>query len=206
MSSPTPPGATPARRLGPRQIRTLIIVAAAAVVVALLLKGLLTPAATTSPTAGATPGPAAPIVGHYAPNITVRDLSNNDVTLTSLRGKVVALNFWYVACEPCKYEMPALEKSYQQYRGQGFITLGVDVTDDPATMDTFIHELGVTYPVARDIDLRAATIYRITDTPSTFFIDRQGVVRYKVVGPLDTATLTTDVTTLLAPAKANGAK
>jgi peroxiredoxin len=50
----------------------------------------------------------------------------------------------------------------------------------------------------RDVDLRAATIYRVTDTPSTFFIDRDGVVRYKVAGALDAKTLHTDVTALLS--------
>ena len=110
----------------------------------------------------------------------------------------MALNFWYAACEPCTYEMPALEHAYQQYQAQGFVVLGVDTVDDPATADSFIHELGITYPIVRDVDFRAVTLYRVTDTPSTFFIDRDGVIRYKAVGALNTATLRTDVTALLS--------
>ena len=184
-----------------RRTRAIIIAALVIVTAGLLLKGLLTPATPSSATPGATPGAAAPVVGHYAPDVTLRDLSNNPVKLSSLKGKVVALNFWYAACEPCKFEMPALEHTYQQYQAQGFVVLGVDVVDDPATADTFVHALGITYPVVRDVQLRAATIYRVTDTPSTFFIDRDGVIRYRVVGALNTSTLQTDVTALLAQKK-----
>lgn len=205
MTSPTSPSASPhdpvpstsntqrTQRL--RRARGVIIALVVVVTAALLLKGLLTPATATTPSA--TVGAAAPEVNHYAPAFTVRDLANNDITLASLKGKVVALNFWYAACEPCKFEMPALEHTYEQYQSKGFVVLGVDVTDDPATMDTFIHSVGVTYPVARDTDLRAATDYRVTATPSTFFIDRNGVIRYKVVGALDTKTLQTDVGALM---------
>ncbi|HZC07573.1 MAG TPA: TlpA disulfide reductase family protein [Ktedonobacterales bacterium] len=200
MSNPSP---DPESRLIPqrspnRRTRALIIAALALITVGLLLKGLLTPAAPSNTTASATPGPTAPAAGHYAPDITLRDLSNNPVKLSSLKGKVVALNFWYAACEPCKLEMPALQRAYTQYQSQGLVVLGVDIVDDPATADTFVHAVGVTYPVVRDVDLRAATIYRVTDTPSTFFIDRDGVVRYRVVGALDATTLHTDVTALLS--------
>jgi peroxiredoxin len=194
MSSPSPE--PPALR--PQSYTRAIIISAVVVIaIGLLLKGLLTPAAPSNANPSATPGPAAPVVGHYAPDVTLRDLSNNPVTLSSLKGKVVALNFWYAACEPCKYEMPALEHTYLEYQSQGFVVLGVDIVDDPATADSFVHALGVTYPIVRDVDLRAATIYRVTDTPSTFFIDRDGVVRYKVTGALDAKTLHTDVTALL---------
>lgn len=199
MTIPTP-DPMPAK-ITTQRTRAIIIGALAVITVGLLLKGLLTPATPSNATPGATPGPAAPVVGHYAPDVTLRDLSDNPVKLSSLKGKVVALNFWYAACEPCKLEMPAFEHTYQQYQAQGFVVVGVDIVDDPATADTFTHALGVTYPIVRDVDLRAATIYRLTDTPSTFFIDRNGVIRYRVVGALSATTLTTDVTALLQAKK-----
>lgn len=198
IPSPDPESRSVGQRLSNRRTRAIIIAALVVVTVGLLLKGLLTPASQPKTTTGATPGPTAPVVGHLAPDITLRDLSNNPVTLSSLKGKVVALNFWYAACEPCKLEMPALEHAYEQNQSKGFVVLGVDVVDDPATADNFVHAVGVTYPIVRDVNLRAATIYRVTDTPSTFFIDRDGVVRYRVVGPLTTSTLNTDVTALLS--------
>ncbi len=195
MTSPTPPPYSGAHRfLRPRAI---IIGAVAIVVLALLLKGLLTPAPTTSGGAHATPGPAAPLVGHYAPGITTVDLSGNKVSLASLRGKVVALNFWYAACEPCKIEMPALQRSYDKYKGQGFVVLGVDVTDDAATTSAFVREVGITYPIVRDQEFQTVTSYNVTDTPSTFFIGRDGVIRAKVVGALDLTTLDANIGSLL---------
>lgn len=195
MTDPPPqPDTRTQRRLSPR---TLIIGAVAIIVIALLLKGLLTPAPTRSGDVHATPGPAAPLAGHYAPAITVVDLSGNKVTLASLRGKVVALNFWYAACEPCKIEMPALQRSYDKYKGQGFVVVGVDVTDDAATASAFVRAVGITYPVVRDQSLQTVTAYNVTDTPSTFFIDRGGVIRTRVVGALDVSTLDSSVGSLL---------
>lgn len=202
MTTPTPESSAPLAPQTPNhRTRAIIIAALVVITVGLLLKGLLTPASPSTAAPGATPGAAAPVVGHYAPDVTLRDLSNKPVQLSSLKGKVVALNFWYAACEPCKYEMPALEHAYQHYQSQGFVVLGVDVVDDPATADSFVHAVGVTYPIVRDVDLRAATIYRITDTPSTFFIDRDGVVRYRVVGAVDATTLQIDVTALISQKK-----
>jgi len=180
--------------------RTINIIGAvvAVVVVAVLLKALLTPAASSTPAANATPGPAAPEINHYAPNVTLLDLSNNSVALSTLRGKVVVFNFWYVACEPCRFEMPALEKAYLANRSKGLVVVGVDVVDDAQTISTFTQALGVTYPILRDVGQGAAVTYRVTATPSTFFIDRNGVIRYKVVGPLTTAQLNQDTTALLA--------
>ena len=199
MTNPSPPprDTHTQRLLSPR---ALIIGAVAIVVIALLLKGLLTPAPSSGGDVHATPGPAAPLAGHYAPAITVVDLSGNKVTLASLRGKVVALNFWYAACEPCKIEMPALQRSYDKYKGQGFVVLGVDVTDDAATASAFVRAVGITYPVVRDQSFQTVTAYNVTDTPSTFFIDRGGVIRAKAVGALDLSTLDSSVASLLKEA------
>lgn len=193
-------GSTPARDTGVRRFlrpQPLIIGAVAIIVIALILKGLLTPAPTTTNNAHSTPGPTAPLAGHYAPELNVVDLSGNKITLASLRGKVIALNFWYAACEPCKIEMPALQRSYDQYKGQGFVVLGVDVTDDTVTTNAFIKSVGITYPIARDQALQTVTAYNVTDTPSTFFIDREGVIQAKVVGALDLSTLGANVSSLL---------
>lgn len=173
-------------------------VAVAVVAVAVLVWALTTPATESQPRPGATPGAAAPQVGHYAPDATLLDLSNHSVALSSLHGKVVLINFWYVACEPCQYEMPALEKTYQADQSKGFVVVGVDVNDDAPTITSFINRLGVTYPILRDVNARATVSYHLTDTPTSFLVDRQGVIRYKFVGPVDHTQLSKDVATLLA--------
>jgi cytochrome c biogenesis protein CcmG/thiol:disulfide interchange protein DsbE len=163
---------------------------------ALILKALLTPAA-AGPASSQTPGPAAPLAGHYAPDANLVDLSGNQVTLSSLHGKVVILNFWYAACEPCRLEMPALERYYQAHKGKGFVVLGANIVDDAQTTKDFTKAIGVSYPVFRDPSQRAYDIYQVSKTPSSFIIDRDGVIRKVVAGPLDTTMLDQTVQPLL---------
>jgi peroxiredoxin len=162
----------------------------------LILKALLTPA-TTGPTSSQTPGPAAPLADHYAPDATLVDLSGNQVALSSLRGRVVVLNFWYAACEPCRLEMPALERYYQGHKGEGLVVIGANIVDDVQTTQDFTKTIGVSYPVFRDPGQHAYNTYQVSKTPSSFIIDRDGVIRQVVVGPLDITTLDQTVLPLL---------
>jgi cytochrome c biogenesis protein CcmG, thiol:disulfide interchange protein DsbE len=102
-----------------------------------------------------------------------------------------------VACAPCQYEMPALQKAYDAHADKGLVVVGVDVGDDARTVSQFLNQLGITYPIWRDVGERAVIQYQLTATPTSFFIDRQGVIRYKVLGPLDTPTLNRNLTALL---------
>ncbi|SRR5579875_1736963 len=182
-----------------RSVWTVAGVIAAVLVAGLLIHGLLTPAASAANTANihATPAPPDPLVGHYAPDVTLTDLSGNHVKLSSLRGKIIILNFWYVACDPCRYEMPALEKAYLKYRSQGVVIVGLDVVDKASDAANFVHQLGVTYPIMLDNSLTAAQVYNVQATPTSFFIDRGFVIRYKSLGPLDTSTLNSELAALL---------
>ncbi|HEV2458763.1 MAG TPA: TlpA disulfide reductase family protein [Ktedonobacterales bacterium] len=187
-------------RAGAGRRQTVVRVAAAGVAVAtvgILLWALLTPAPGTAGTGGK-PLPTAPTVGHYAPEVTLLDLRDGQVKLSSLRGKVVVLNFWYAACEPCVTEMPALQRVYEQEAARGLVVVGIDTSDDARTASDFIHRLGVTYPIWRDLGERAVVTYQVVDTPTSFIIDRNGVIRYKQVGPFDQATVTRVTTALLA--------
>jgi cytochrome c biogenesis protein CcmG, thiol:disulfide interchange protein DsbE len=168
--------------------------------IALLAWSLLTPPSTPRRVAtGSTPLPAAPLVGHLAPDVTLLDLANNSVTLASLRGKVVVLNFWYAACEPCRYEMPLFERAYHADSSQGLVVLGVDIVDDAQTTSAFVAALGIDYPIVRDRGQRAVLTFRVTRTPTTFIIDQRGVIRAVVPGAItDESTLNGYLRPLLA--------
>lgn len=205
------PTSPPDARTATRRTRALQIIAGALIVAAvvLLLRGLLTPAAPTGATPGraaSSPAPTAtaasadPLVGHYAPDVTLRDLHDKLTPLSSLRGKVVLLNFWYASCLPCQIEMPALERIYLAHQSQGFEVVGIDVVDDAATISEFTSRLGITYPMLRDIGERAILAYQVRATPSSFLIDRAGVIRAVYAGPVNTSTFQQQLTTLLAPA------
>ncbi len=176
--------------------------ALAACTLAVLGWALLTPSRTAAPGTGhasGTPLPAAPQAGHLAPNVTLQDLTNHHVDISSLHGKVVILNFWYVGCAPCQYEMPLLERVYHANVGRGVVVVGVNVVDDAPTISAYINRLGVDYPILRDQDQRALVAYQITSTPTSFVIDRQGVIRDRLVGAItDTATLTSDLAPILS--------
>jgi cytochrome c biogenesis protein CcmG/thiol:disulfide interchange protein DsbE len=108
------------------------------------------------------------------------------LALASLRGKAVVLNFWQSSCDPCKAEAPALERTWQQYRKQGLVVVGVDVYDFATDARKFARKYGVTYPLVHDV--RGGTIdsYGLTGYPETFFVDRTGkLVPVHLEGPVN---------------------
>ncbi len=192
-----------------RRIRMLQVVSGVLVVaaIALLAHGLLTPATPSAATPGratsgagptSTAAPTDPLIGHPAPDVTVHDMRDHLTSLSSLRGSVVLLNFWYVSCPPCQIEMPALERAYLAHQSQGFKVVGLDVVDDASTISEFTSRLGITYPILRDIGQRAVLAYQVRATPSSYLIDRNGVIRAVYTGPINTSTFQHDVAALLA--------
>jgi peroxiredoxin len=193
----------------PRRIRALQVVSAVLMVaaIALLVHALLTPAAPSAATPGrttsgagptATAAPADPLVGHLAPDVTVHDMRDHLTALSSLRGSVILLNFWYVSCPPCQIEMPALERAFLAHQSQGFKVAGLDVVDDASTISAFTSRLGITYPILRDIGQRAVLAYQVRATPSSYLIDRSGIIRAVYTGPINTSTFQRDLAALLA--------
>jgi len=126
------------------------------------------------------------LAGQQAPNFVLKDLTNTSVSLSEFRGKRVLLNFWYVACAPCQQEMPDLERFSTQEQNQNVVILGLNIEDDPATASAFLQRLGITYPILLDTHQRAFDEYHLTSTPSSIFIDSEGIIRGSVSGPLNT--------------------
>jgi len=122
------------------------------------------------------------------------------VRLSDLRGRVVVLNIWASWCPPCRAEMPALQVLHEQRAGQGVVVLGINSTvqDSEQAARDFAAEYGLTFPIALDRDGEATRLYQVRALPSTFFIDRQGIIRRVVVGgPLNPSVLETTVLDLL---------
>jgi cytochrome c biogenesis protein CcmG/thiol:disulfide interchange protein DsbE len=115
--------------------------------------------------------------------------TSGKLSLSSLRGKVVVLNFWQSYCAPCTHEARTLANSSRRWAGRDVVFLGVDEQDLRGPALKFMHRFGITYPIVAD-DLGLTGHYGVTGYPETFFIDRRGrVVPPHIVGPATRKTL-----------------
>ena len=126
--------------------------------------------------------------GRPAPEFALRALGSTEpVSLRSLRGTPVVVNFWATWCVPCLSEHPVLLAQSEQWKDVRF--LGVVYDDTEPTVQRFLDQHGGSYPVLFDQDGRTAIAYGVTGVPETFFIDRNGMIVDKVNLPLDADTL-----------------
>jgi peroxiredoxin len=103
-------------------------------------------------------------------------LSGTPVSLSGYKGKVVLLNFWATWCPPCRQEMPTLQKHYTDYEAQGLVVVGVEAGEPKAEVQDFVTEQHLTFPVLPDEKTTVTDMYRVSALPTTFVIDREGVI------------------------------
>ena len=120
----------------------------------------------------------AAVTSGLAPDFTLRSLQGPNLRLHEQRGQVVMVNFWATWCGPCKQEMPHLNRLYQQYKGSGFVLLGVNIDDDTAKAAQLAQTSGLKFPVLFDTDKRVTKTWDLGAMPSTVLIDRDGRVRH----------------------------
>ncbi|MFC4767015.1 redoxin domain-containing protein [Effusibacillus consociatus] len=109
------------------------------------------------------------------------------------------MNFWGSWCDPCKKEMPDLETVYQQYKDKGFVVLGVNIGESKVTAKGFMDRLGVTFPTVLDSD-RNVTLnqYKVGPIPTSFFIDKKGIIQHIYTGPMSGGYIENQIQTLLS--------
>jgi cytochrome c biogenesis protein CcmG/thiol:disulfide interchange protein DsbE len=123
-------------------------------------------------------------VGSVAPDFTVQD-SDLKVTLRQFRGSVVVLNFWATWCPPCLQELPSMISMQARMRAKGVTVLAVSIDVDENMYHRFLKERGVNLLTVRDPEQKTASLYGTFGWPETYIIDRTGVLRRKLVGPVD---------------------
>lgn len=128
--------------------------------------------------------PPSPRQGFSAPDFTLELLGGGEITLSELRGQAVMVNLWASWCPPCREEMPAIQKVYEDYKDQGLVVLAVNTTNQDRESDVaaFVQEFGLTFPILLDRMGGVSQRYQLRGLPSTYYIDRKGLIRSVVVG------------------------
>ena len=123
-------------------------------------------------------------VGSRAPDFHAVDLATGRATtLADYKGKVILLNIWATWCQPCRVEMPAIERLHKKLGGNGFqvVSVSIDVDGD-SVVTAFARDLGLTFQILHNQQGDIQQIYQTTGVPESFVIDREGIIVKKVIG------------------------
>lgn len=147
--------------------------------------------------AGGTPAPA-PIVGSPAPDFNLQNIAGQATALSALKGKPMLINFWATWCGPCRIEMPAIETAYQQHKAEGFTVLAVDADEPLADVVAYVNALGLSFEVLMDPGLVVNDLYRVRAYPTSYFVDRNGVVAVLQIGSMTESQLQKNLEKILS--------
>jgi len=132
-----------------------------------------------------------------APDFTVSALDGRTIKLSSLKGKVVLIDFWATWCGPCVYEIPGFIKLYDKYNERGLEIIGLSVDRDRKAVVDFAEKRGVNYPIAFADGEIQENYGGIRAIPVTVFVDREGRIAKSVVGARDEAFFENEIIKLL---------
>ena len=217
-SEPMTPEA-PRRRtlIGPFTARQLGLINAAILASALVLYVVTRPIGGSGPTPSTDPGATFYRIsaetqgldlGQRAPElagtnagqeVNLADLDGRPLSLASLRGHPVWINFWATWCPPCQRETPNLRDAFEAHKADGLVLIAIDVQEEAGGVRDYATKYGLTYPVGLDVTGAVFRTYRIFGLPSHYFIDRDGVIRGRYFGPLTREQIDKQLATILAP-------
>jgi thiol-disulfide isomerase/thioredoxin len=132
-------------------------------------------------------------------DFTLKDMQGKDLKLSSLKGRVVLLNFWATWCGPCRMEIPWFVELQEKYREKGLRVVGVSVDDPPEAMRPFAKEFKINYPlvVGQDRDDVQNAFGPVFAVPITVIIGRDGKVCVKHIGPVTKEQFESEIKSLL---------
>jgi len=122
--------------------------------------------------------------GGPAPDFDLEAADGTPVGLKDYRGDVVLLNFWATWCAPCRTEMPLLESTFESFRDQGFVVLGIDFDESAELVAAFGEELGLSFPLLLDPGGKIQHLYKVRGYPTTVVLDREGRIQAYHIGVL----------------------
>ncbi|WP_246943735.1 peroxiredoxin family protein [Bacillus pinisoli] len=128
--------------------------------------------------------------GNLAPDFTVKALDGTDIKLSDFRGKKVILNLWATWCPPCKAEMPHMEEFYKEQKSNNIVILAVNLTTaekNTEVVKEFAQDYKLTFPIGLDQSGEVGKTYQAITIPTSYIIDRNGIIHQKIIGPMDKA-------------------
>ena len=118
-----------------------------------------------------------------APIFEIENLAGGNTALEDYRGKVVILNFWATWCMPCRAEMPGMETIWKKYKEQGLVIAAVSVDEGSrGRIETFSKLLDLSFPILLDPESEVSDLYKVSNMPTSFLIDRNGKIISRIVG------------------------
>jgi len=139
--------------------------------------------------AGCSPSSAQGVeVGNLAPDFQLQNLDGQAVSLGNLRGKPVLINFWATWCGPCRSEMPYIQEIYEEWSDKGLVLLAINIGESSSKVEEFRQSYNLSFTVLLDTKQNVAQKYNIQYIPTTFFVDKDGIIQDKVIGPFQNKT------------------
>jgi peroxiredoxin len=222
--APAPPPRPMRRRgVGPFSLRQVTIAILAVMGTAIVLTLATVPLGSTEPGLPV-PDPSAFLIGSPIPglgigdlapelegdsadgHVQLTDLNGTPIRLADLRGKAVWVNFWASWCPPCQFETPTIRAMDDKYRDRGLVIVAVQVQQTVQAGRDYAQRYGLRYAIGADVTGAIFHTYRVFALPTQFFIDRDGVLRQIVNGPLSETRATQLIESILPPAPSGAAR
>ena len=130
-----------------------------------------------------------PKEGDKAPDFQLLGMDGKVHTLKEYEGKAKVINFWGTYCPPCVREMPALQAQREKWLSEGVEIIGINAGEDKMTVENFVAQTGVKFPILMDPNRDAVGDYKVGAMPATYFVSSKGEIVHIKIGELDLSTL-----------------
>jgi len=128
------------------------------------------------------PWPVEPLIGNSAPDFSLKDLKGRNVSLSSFSGKPVLLNFWASWCPYCRKERTHLDALHKDYSDKNLVIISVSIDRSLETLKTFMEKNSAPFVILYDGQGRVASTFHVSGLPTSFLIDRNGIIKQKFTG------------------------
>jgi cytochrome c biogenesis protein CcmG, thiol:disulfide interchange protein DsbE len=125
-------------------------------------------------------------IGDAPPRTTLWDRQGRKIVFPGdYKGQVGLIHFWASWCPYCIKEIRAIEALYQTYKNKGFCPYSINVGETPVAVEAYIAHIRISYPIPLDGNSAVARLYGVTGIPTTFIVDRAGLIRHKILGEIN---------------------